>query len=178
MLAKLGQAAQNQKMKLTRETILTCGSLLFFCQISSAWAGGGSVHNHLTFDIMPLSSTPNAPIGSGFGFSYDRYHDELKSSYTLSTEASFPFHADGNRIDLNVNAGLFTSITPAFSLGAKIGYITNALQDTGFGAIALRLPALNPEDKDFFSFFYEEIDLGMSGSGSRYANIRFAMTLF
>ena len=146
--------------------------------VPNAVASGGSVHNHFTLDLMPLSSTPNAPIGSGFGFSYDRYHDELKSSYTLSGEACFPFNSDVNRIDVNVNAGLFTSITPAFSVGGRVGYVVNAPGGAGFGALAIRLPALKPEEKDFFSFFYEELDLGVSGSGSRYANIRFAMTLF
>ena len=138
----------------------------------------GSIHNHLTLDLMPLSVSQNVPIGSAFGLSYDRYHDELKSSYTLSGEAAFPFQTNGTRIDLNVNGGLFTSITPAFSVGARVGYVVNAIQGGGFGAIALRLPALKPQEKGFFSFFDEEIALGLTGAGAQYANLRFAMTVF
>ena len=157
--------------------LLVSAAICLLGRTTQAFAGG-SIHNHLTFDLMPLAISPNVPIGSGFGFSYDRYHDELKSSYTLSAQTIFPFYTQNTRMDMIVSAGLFTSITPAFSIGARIGYVVNALQSTGTGSIALRLPALKPEEKDFFSFFFEELDLGVSGAGSQYANIQFAMMLF
>jgi hypothetical protein len=147
-----------------------------------AWAAGGSIHNHVTLDLLPVTMSANNPAGAGAALSYDRYHDWLKSSYAISLEFSTPYSASSpgsRRVDLMGQLGFFTEINPAFSVGARVGVVFNAPGDpVGFGALALRLPALHPDQKDFFSFFYEEIDLGIAGSGDRYAALRLGMLLF
>jgi hypothetical protein len=141
-------------------------------------ASGGSIHNHLTLDILPIALSANNPGGAGLGLSYDRYHDWLRSSYTITIESTIPYAGDKNRIDVMTELGFFTEITKPFALGARVGLVTNNPGGpAGFGAIGLRLPALEPEKKEFMSFFYEEIDLGLNGSGERYAALRLAMTL-
>jgi hypothetical protein len=152
-------------------------TVLLFC-VPDARADGGSIHQHLTLDLLPIATSPNTPAGGGVGISYDRYHDWLRSSYTLGFEVLTPYSSDNRRFDFIVSAGFFTEVTRAFSIGARLGVVTNNPgSPDGFGALGLRLPALAPEDKSFFSFFYEEIDLGLSGSGDRYASFRLAMTL-
>ena len=77
-----------------------------------------------------------------------------------------------------LSLGFFTEITPSFSLGGRMGMVVNTPDGpSGFGALALRLPALHPEDKSFLSFFFEEIDLGVVGPGNRYASFRLGMLL-
>lgn len=143
-----------------------------------ARADGGSIHNHLTLDLLPIAFSPNNAGGGAMALSYDRYHDWLKSAYSISVEGSTSYGADNRRVDVMTELGFFTEITPAFSIGARVGLVVNNPDDpVGFGAVGLRLPALHPEQKEFFSFFFEEIDLGIGGSGERYGGLRLAMLL-
>lgn len=150
-------------------------SLLIFSALAQA---EGSIRNHLTLDLMPIAGSPNNPAGAAFGLYYDRYHEELKSNYSLGVEFSTPYASDNRKNDLIVSGAFFTEITKPFSLGARIGVVTNnSPNPITIGALALRLPAIHPQDKEFFSFFYEEIDLGIAGAGERYACIRLGMLL-
>ena len=152
--------------------------VVFVLPCSFAYAEGGSIHNHLTLDILPVAISANNSGGAGLAVSYDRYHDWLKSWYTLSFEVQTPYASKSRRYDFIPEIGFFTEITKPFALGARVGVVTNNPdQPTGFGAIGLRLPALFPEQKEFFGFFFEEIDLGIAGSGDRYATLRLAMKL-
>ena len=109
-------------------------------------AFGGSIHNHLTLDILPIAMSPNNPGGAGFGLFYDRYHDWLHSSYTLGVEASIPYSGDNRRTDVMPELGFFTEITKPFAIGARVGLVTNNPGGVlGFGALGLRLPALEPK---------------------------------
>lgn len=143
---------------------------------------GGSVQQHLTLDIMPLTITPQSKSAGAFALSYDRYHDKLKSSYALSFEQHLSYRRSAESGDADstlLTVGFFTQITPAFSLGARLGTSLSSPdgRSHGIAALALRLPALYPDEKDFFSFFFEEIDLGLSGAGERYATFRLGMLL-
>ncbi|MGK5082094.1 hypothetical protein WDW37_02225 [Bdellovibrionota bacterium FG-1] len=162
-------------MKLSPSVLLP---ILFIALADSSLAQAGSIHNHLTLDLLPLVMSANNPAGTGLALSYDRYHDWLKSSYEISIEETTPFSFENHRMDVNFQLGFFTEINPAFSIGARVGVVVNNPgQPAGFGALGLRLPALHPEEKEFFSFFFEEIDLGLSGAGERYAGIRLGMKL-
>ncbi len=143
-----------------------------------AFADGGSIHNHLTLDLLPIAFSANNPAGGAIALSYDRYHDWLKSAYSISIETGTPYSSDNRRFDVMTELGFFTEITPAFSIGARVGVVVNEpTQPSGFGALGLRLPALHPDQKEFFSFFFEEIDLGVSGVGDRYGGLRLGMLL-
>ncbi len=155
--------------------LLTLTGLLLLNSL--ARAEGGSIHNHFTLDIMPLAISPGNPGGGGLGLTYDRYHDWLKSAYSITFEAQRSY-GSANHIDLIANLGFFTEITRSFSIGARLGLVVNHPgSPVGVGILGLRLPALYPEKKEFFSFFYEEIDLGLAGSGERYAALRLGMLL-
>ena len=145
---------------------------------SSARADGGSIHNHLTLDLLPIAFSANNPAGGAVAISYDRYHDWLKTAYSISLEAGASYASDNRRLDVMPELGFFTEITPAFSIGARVGIVVNNPGDpVGFGAVGLRLPALHPDQKEFFSFFFEEIDLGVSGTGARYGGLRLGMLI-
>jgi hypothetical protein len=162
---------------ITSWLIASCVSASLFPL--AARAEGGSIHNHLTLDVLPIAFSANNPGGGALALSYDRYHDWLKSSYSISLEASIPYSlSEQRRLDVISELGFFTEITRAFSVGARVGLVTNNPgTPAGFGALGLRLPALYPEQKEFLSFFFEEIDLGMSGAGERYGGLRLGMKL-
>ena len=144
---------------------------------SQAWADG-SIHNHLTLDLLPIAQSINNPAGSAIAISYDRTHDAFKSAYSLSLEACSGYRSD-SRVDVNISAGLFTEVIKGFSVGGRVGVVVNnPATPSGFGALAIRLPALSPDEKGFMSFFFEELDLGLAGAGDRYAGFRLGMTLF
>jgi hypothetical protein len=143
-----------------------------------AMAEGGSIHNHLTLDLLPIAFSANNGGGGAVALSYDRYHDWLKSAYSISVETGTSYGSENRRLDVMTELGFFTEITRAFSIGARVGLVVNNPgSPVGFGALGLRLPALYPEQKEFMSFFFEEIDLGVSGSGERYGGLRLAMKL-
>ena len=154
-------------------------SLLFCLGLPAlARAEGGSIHNHLTLDLMPIAMSANNPGGGAVALSYDRYHDWLKSAYSISLETGTSYGSDNRRLDVMTELGFFTEITRAFALGARVGLVlNNPGAPAGFGAVGLRLPALYPEEKEFFSFFFEEIDLGILGSGERYGGLRLGMKI-
>ncbi len=154
--------------------------LMFWIDLltTSTLLAGESIQNHLILDLNPLVISTHNPIGSGLGLSYNRFHPELKSWYSLGTEVSIPFQSKYGQMDFISSLGFFTEITRAFSIGARVGAVfSQGNSVTGFGALALRLPALYPMEKKFFSFFFEEIDLGIAGSGSSYAAFRLGMLL-
>ena len=154
---------------------------LGFLLLSGSAIADSQIHNHLIFDILPIAESPNAPTGPGLGLSYDRYYDALRTSYVLGFEGITPFSdARGARkLDLIASLGFTSEVTRAFSVGARVGaVVNNEGGPLGIGALALRLPALIPESKDFFSFYFEEVDLGLAGSGERYAAFRLGMMLF
>ena len=162
-------------MKWELKTVYLTFSLVGLCLGTLASA---NISNHLILDLAPLATSANVSSGSSFGLSYDGYHSELKSTYTLTSEWIYPFAPSAQRMDWSLSLGFFTEITLPFALGARVGTImNNPDQRVGFGALAFRLPALTPEAKTFFSFFFEEIDLGFSGAGARTASIRFGMKL-
>jgi hypothetical protein len=148
------------------------------CYPSLSFAEGGSIHNHVTLDVIPIGVSPGNLLGWGGAISIDHYHDWLKTSYDLSAEFIAPYQSGSQRTDVILWLGAFTSITPAFSIGARVGALVNdPVGASALAAVGLRLPALAPEDKTFFSFFFEEIDIGVSGIGGHYASMRFGMKL-
>ncbi len=153
--------------------------LLLLLPIATNASDGGSVQNYYTLNLMPLASSNNNPIGGAVGLAYNRYHVELKTYYELAFDASIPYSFTGNnRVDLIPSLAFFTQITPAFSLGARVGaVVNNPGSPVGLGALGLRLPALYPTEKQFFSFFFEEIDLGLAGAGTPFASFRLGMLL-
>ncbi len=161
--------------------LLAMTQLGFFIPVK---AGADSqIHNHLTLDILPIAQSPGTPVGGGLGVSYDRYYDALKTSYVLGAEALTPYSdanvPGGRRVDVIADLGFSTEVTRAFAIGARIGVVVNQPGGpVGIGALLLRLPALIPEGKDFFSFFFEEADLGLAGAGERYASFRLGMLLY
>ncbi len=104
----------------------------------------------------------------------------------MPVESLVPYSTHNTRKNTLLSLGFFTEITRVFSIGARIGAVINHPDFVpGFGAIALRLPALYSEKKEFFSFFFEEIDLGITGAfggatgaDNRYASFRLGILLF
>lgn len=173
----LPSIATQRVMKIKLGLVFVLGSLLLQSTIGNA--SPTEIQNTFTLDLSPLALSAHNPIGGGLGVSYNRYHPELKTYYSLTFDTFLPYTPNNSRTDSMLSLGFFTEITKAFSVGARVGMLLNAPGGlSGFGAIALRLPALYPDDKKFLSFFFEEIDLGITGAASQYACFRLGMLLF